>query len=297
MTKKIKTTTLTRINYQPTAEGKEIASKPQKYSYSEYDPEGQLIQEMRYNEEGEVEDKKVNTYDESGWLVEEISYLGEEDMAEHMAYERDAAGKVTKAFKIYQDGERDTIHYNRDEAGNLIEKITIDSYNEEEAREIIDYENNKIMLRKRYEYDELLLEESFSYDPDGNMKTHTKWSAEDENARYESTFDSQGRIMGIQKLTLKGKQLSQVTYHYEKEQLTAIVEKDAQGENTTNIVYDGQGNAIEQTEVNKQGGINNRAVRTYNENKDVVSSEVWIDFHGRALNQHYILTYEYTYFD
>lgn len=297
MAKKIKTTLLYRIDYLPNPDGSEKALKPRKYSSAEYDEEGQLLSEIKYNEDGEVEDKKVNSYDAEGRLLEEISYLGDDDMAEHMAYERDADGKVLKAYKIYQDGERDTIHYNRDAEGNLIEKITIDSFDEEEAREIIDYENKQVVLRKRYEYDELLLEESFTYDENRKMTGHTKWSAEDEEARYESSFDSQGRILHMRKLTLKGKILSEAVYHYEGDHLVKIVEKDSHGENTTSLVYDDAGNPVEQTEKNKQGELNNRAVRQYNDNKHVTSSEVWINFHGRALNQHYELKYEYTYFN
>jgi nuclear transport factor 2 (NTF2) superfamily protein len=298
MKKKIKSTTIQRINTPATGSAEPSrTSKGYTYSHSNYTADGQLIAETRYNEDGEVEEKYENKYDEEGRLIEELTFLDGDEIAEHKTYERDDTGQVVKAYKHYQDGEKDTIHYKRDDDGRLIEKATIDSFDEEEAREIVEYEKDKVSRRKVYEYDELVLDESYQYDKDGNMVEHTKWSIEEEDARFINTFDTSGKLIKALKENLKGKLLSRVEYRYEGDRLTKVSEEHPYGSNTTTLIYDERGNPIEQVEVDQHGEMNNKALRKYNENNDVVESEVFINFHGRGINQHYLLTYTHEYYD
>lgn len=296
MKNNIKSTTLYRINTMPAAPGEEAETRKFKYSYTEYDETGHLVLEIRYNEDQEVEEKIVNKYDDQGRLIEEISYLDEDEMAEHKAYEWNAAGQIERAYKIYQDGEKDTIHYKRNDKGKLNEKVTIDSYDEEEAREIIEYENDKVKTRKIFEYDELMLEESYDYDDEGKMTGHTKWTIEDEDAHFRNSFDKNGNLLKAQKFNKQEKLISQAEYIFEGEKLNSIVEEDQYSRNTTTLSYDEKGNPTGQVEVNREGKTNNRALRKYNDNQDVIESEVWIKFHGKGLDQHYVLKYEYEYY-
>jgi YD repeat-containing protein len=297
MKKKIKSTTVYRINTvvrDLTASDSE--AKAHKYSYSSFTEDGRLLTEERYNDEGEVEEKYEYRYDDQGRLLEEITYLDEDMLAEHKTYERNGDGTVVKAFKHYQDGEKDTIDYKRDRSGRLVEKVTIDSYGEVEAKEVIDYSDKRVTDRKIYEYDELVLEESYDYDDEGNMTEHTKWTVEDENARFRNVFDPQGNLIQAMKYDLKGNLLSIVKYRYVDNKLVGIIDENQYGTNTTTLIHDDRGNPIEQAEVDQDGELNNKATRKYNENNDVTEAEIFINTKGRGVNQHYILKYEYEYY-
>ncbi len=298
MKKKIKSTTIRRTN-APATGSAELSKATSSYTYSHitYTADGQLLTETRYNEDGEVEEKYENKFDEEGRLIEELTYLDGDEIAAHKTYERDNEGQVTKAFKHYLDGEKDTIHYKRDDEGRLIEKATIDSYGEEEAREVIEYKKDKVSRRRILEYDELMLEETYEYDQDGNMVEHTKWTIEEEDAKFVNTFDASGKLIEALKQDLKGKLLSRIEYQYDGEQMTKVMEEHPYGTNTTTLIYDEKGNPVEQVEVDQNGEINNKARRSYNENDDVVESEVFINFHGRGIDQHYLLTYTHEYYD
>lgn len=297
MKKKIKSTTMYRVSFVYVSPDSDPKTATSKYSYSEYDNEGHLLTNIKYNDEQEIEEKIVNKYDEKGRLLEELSYLDEDEVAENKAYEWNEAGQIEKAYKIYQDGEKDTILYKRNEQGKLIEKITIDSYNEEESREIIEYEGEKVKSRKVFEYDELMQEESYLFDEGGNMVEHNKWTMEEEDARYKNLFDEKGNLLETHKYNLKEELLSKAVYVFENDKLVSINESGPRSNSKTTLSYDEHGNAIGQEEVNKAGRVDNRAVRKYNENQDVLESEVWIFYHGKAPDQHYILKYEYTYHD
>ena len=292
MKKKIKSATVYRLN----AKENDPGSKGYKYSHSTFTEEGQLLGETRFNDEGEVEEKYENRYDDEGRLVEEITYLDHDEIAEHKTYERAQDGTIVRALKHYQDGEKDTVEYKRDGEGRLVEKTTIDSYNEVEAREMIEYEGSQVKARKVFEYDELVLEESYTYDKDGNMTEHTKWTVEDDNARYRNVFDTQGNLLQAMRYDLKGKLLSIIKYRYVEDRLVGIIEENQYGTNTTTLVHDDHGNPLEQAESDQHGELNNKAVRKYNENNDVIESEVFINMKGRGVDQHYLLRYEYEYY-
>ena len=277
------------------ANANELNWKKHKHSYIEYDKDQHIVCEIKYNEDGEVDEKNINKFDDQGNLIEERFYLSENEVAEHKTYERDDKGNVINIYKHYQDGEKDTIHFIRDESGKLVEKITIDSYNEEEAREIIEYAGDKVKSRKEYEYDELVMEEEFEYSDKGKLVEHVKWSHEDENSRFINKYNEEGQIFKALKYNLKDKLISKAEYIYKEDKLMEIAEESPYGKIITRFEYDEKGNPVKQTEENGMGKINNRAIRIFNEHGDVVETEVFIDFHGKGINQHYKIKYENEY--
>lgn len=296
MGKKIKSSTLYKHDLVlKNANDDELDWKKNKYGYTEYDDNQNIVCDIKYNEDGEVDEKNINKFDEKGNLIEELSYLSEDDIAEHKTYERDEKGNVVHIFKHYQDGEKDTIKFIRNDAGKIIEKITIDSYNEEEAREIIEYKDDKIISRKEYEYDEIVLDEGFKYGEEGKIIEHTKWTNEDEESKYVNLYNEDGNIEQALKYDLKDKIISKAEYKYEGNNLIEIIEESKYGKNITRIEHDEKGNAIKQIEENGTGKINNKATRKFNEHNDVIETEVFIDLHGKGVNQNYVLKYEYEY--
>ncbi|MCD4698197.1 MAG: hypothetical protein K8S16_18385 [Bacteroidales bacterium] len=297
MRKKIKSVTMFKYDIVlKDVTAKELEESGYKYAYSEFDKNENKISEIRYAIEGETEEKYINKFDENGYLYEEMNYISDDELAEHKTYERDKKGNVVNAFKHYQDGDKDTIKYLRDESGKLLEKITIDSFNEEEAREVIEYKNDKVSSRKIFEYDELVLEESYDYNDNGNMIEHNKWSIEQEDAKFLTIYNPNGTIKKALRHNSKDELISKAEYTYNEDRLTCIEEESQYGKNKTVIEYDEGGNPIVQTERNNKNEINNIAKRKYNENNDITETEVFIDFHGRGINQKYLLKYSYEYF-
>lgn len=297
MAKKIKSVTVYRTdNLGQGLTGKESGLKGYKLSQTHYLENGQVVSETRFDVNGALQEKYENRFDDAGRLIEEITYLDDDEIAEHKTYERNENGEIVRSFKHYQDGDRDTIHFHRDDRGRLTEKITIDSDGEEEAREVFEYHEDRMTRHRVYEYDEPVLDESYVYDDKGNPTEHSIWTIEEEDATYRNEYDEKGRILTALKYDLKGRLVSKTEYRFEGDRLTGTVEETPYGTNTTTLVYDEMGNPAEQVEVDGNGQLNNKAVRKFNENGDVAESEVFINQHGRGINQHYILRYEYEYF-
>jgi len=296
--RKIKSSTLYKYDYvAENIHAEESEVKVSKYSYSEFDKNGNMILEMKYDSSGEIEEKYENKYNEKGNLIEEISYLDEDEIAEHKTYERDEKGKIIKSFVHYQDGTKDTIGYKYDGEGNLTEKITVDSYGEIESKEMAQYKDGKLILNEKYEYDELMKNETFELDDSGNITEQNVWSAEKENVTFRNTFDEKGNLLEQRQYNDNEELTGKAGYYYDDNgKLIKITEETPYGQNTTRISYDERGNAIEQIETNKEGEVNNSVERKFNENNDVIETQVFIDFHGQGISQQYVLKYEYEYF-
>lgn len=296
--KKIKSTTLVKYDYViEDVVAKEIEIKGAKYSYTEFDDKGNVLLEIRYNKSGGVEEKYENKYNDLGQLVEEIIYLSDDEIAQHKTFEYNEQGSIAIAHKHYQDGSKDTVTYHY-ENGQLIEKITTDSDEEVEAKEEFIYKESKLASRKVYEYDELVWDESLDYDESGNLVEQTKWTKDDQDSKYYNHFNEKGNLVKTITSNIKDELLAKSEYFYDDEGLLEkIVEESIYGKNITTLAYDEHKNSIKQVETNQQGEINNEAERKYNENNDVLESEVYVNFHGMGVNQHYILKYDYEYYE
>ena len=274
-----------------------VRSNEYKYSTTEYDENGNVVLELKFNPDHELEDKYVYKYNGKGILIEERHYLSYKEVAEHKTYELDAKGKIQKAYKHYNDGSKDTINYTYDTDGNLIEKITIDSYDEVEAKAIFEYEHQKLVKQESFEYDDLIAKNTFVYDPDGNLTEESSWT-EDDNTRRSHSYDINGNLEKVLFYDKKDELVAKTTYSYNEEsKIVGVKEETPYGNSSTVITYDEKGNATEQIEKNEQGEINNSAIRKFNDNNDVVETEVFIEMHGKGVNQQYTLKYEYGYYD
>jgi len=297
MNKKIKSVKMFRYDHSGT---KDInpEEKGYRYSLTEHDEKGNVVLEVKYNSDEELEDKYTFKYDENDHVIEEIHYLTFKDIAEHKTYERDKKGKIVKAFKHYNDGSKDTIEYHFNDDGLLMEMVTIDSYDEVEAKIICEYENGNLILEEAYEYDELILKQTYSYDKDGNVIEESKWNEDEGNIRQANVYDENNRVIKVLFYNKKDELAVKTEYEYSKEgKIIGVTEEDQHGKKVTTVTYDDKGNAVEQVEVNPAGEINNKAVRQFNENNDVIKTEVFIDLHGAGPNQEYVLSYEYEYYD
>jgi len=298
MAKKVKSINLYKKDFFPSKSNPEkVRSNEYKFSTTEYDENGNVVLELKFNADHQLEDKFVNKYNDKGVLVEEKHYLSAKDLAEHKTYELDESGKILQAFKHYNDGTRDKIQYTYDNNGNLTKKTTIDSYDEVEAKEVFEYEGKNLIKKESFEYDDLVSKDTFAYDPDGNVVEESSWTEEDSNRR-SNTYDKNGHIEKVLFYNKKDELVAKTTYRYNEEgKIIGVAEETPYGNSKTTISYDEKGNAIEQIEKNDQGVLNNSAKRKFNENNDVVETEVFIEMHGKGVNQQYELRYEYAYFN
>jgi hypothetical protein len=298
MNKKVKSITLyKKDNLRKAEQSGDSNDKGFRFSYTELDNKGNLIALINYDSNGEIEDKYICKFDDKGNLTEEINYLTDDEIAEHKTFLYNSEGKIDKTFKHYADGSKDIIQYNYDAIGNVSEKITLDADDQIELKEVMEWAEKLLMKKTIYEFGETVYEESNKYDDRGNRIENITWNPEEGHSRNEYYYNDKNDLLKVLTFNNEKKLVAKTIYTYdEKGKLIMLEDESVKGKNTTEILYDERGNAIEQTETNKNGEINSKALRKYNEQNEVMETSVIIDLHGAGINQEYVLNYEYGYF-
>jgi antitoxin component YwqK of YwqJK toxin-antitoxin module len=266
-------------------------------NFTENDINGNVIREISYLPDGEIEEKYVNIYDEKGNLIEEINYFSEDEIAERKTYERDQNGRVTEAFIHYQDGTKDRIVHEYDQNGNLTRRATIDEDGETESEEIFEFSNGKLTAKEIREFGEVVHREEFELNEAGKVALQTITEGEDDGTTVNS-FDENGNLVKHLRYNENDKLVVKAVYTFdEKGNLTGIVEETPYEKNISALEYDNNGNLISQIQTNKFDETNHTIKRKYNEQNDIIESTVFINMHGQDVDSEYTLFYEYEYFE
>ncbi|MCX6277513.1 MAG: hypothetical protein NT004_05390 [Bacteroidetes bacterium] len=235
MVKKTKSIAVTRFDYIiKNLMDEELDIQGNLNLYSEFDPAGKPLKEIRYTQDGAFEEMIGYEYDELGRLKRESYFPEENELAEEVVYTNSDSGKIIQALKNYQDGSVDTIDYFYNDAGRLIRKVVTNDENEIEQTEIFSYENETLINHE--------------------------------------TFDGDGNLI-------------------------AIPSTGSTSSNQSRITTNESGQEISEEELDENGEVIMSIKRNYNNDGQPDEVEVFIDGQGRMISRHYILKYEYTYFD
>ena len=297
----IKTISIFKIDYmQSKAEHDFTDVKPIINSFSEYDIKGNLIKEISYYTNGEVEHISQYKYNDAGLLEEEILINEEGSVDERKKFEYNANNKVEKEYLFYQDDSFDTTIHTYDGSFNLIKKSTKDSDGEMESEKEYIYENN-LLISETYTDNEknVISKKNYSYNDQGKQLTVKEYDGvNDVEINIEFVYNENG--VRTDKITTnkKGQVMEHVFYEEnEKGQLIEMVDHTPFAKNITVFTYDEKGNNILQEEKNNQGELNNRILRTFDIDNKIMEVAVTIDYHGLRLNQNYLLQHKYEYFE
>jgi len=297
----IKTITTQKYDYMQGKPGADFADIiPVISSFTEYDKDGHTLTEITYMSSGIVEQKWEYKYNDKGLLIEEILINDEDIVDEKKAYEYNNKDQRVKEFLIYQDESYDTTEYIYDDEGNLLEKITVDSDGALESRKEMKYENSKMICEISYDAESNILNKvNYKHDEKGNEIEITRFNAgENKTIRTEFVFNEEGKR--VETLTYNSKEELIARSEYEEDnkgQLIKSIEEDRFNYSSTTIAYDERGNITEQLETNKAGELNSRINRKFDENNNLIEVAVTIDRHGKALNQNYVILYQYEYYE
>lgn len=299
MTRKIKSVTVFKYDFPQGESNRElIPDKYYKHSYTEMSSSGEIVLDIKFLTNGEPEERIVRKLNEQGHPVEEILYLPEDEIADHKSFVTDEKGNVLAIKQHYADGTFDTIHLKYNHKGRIVEKTTVDSDNEAESKEVFIYNGDRLTEKQSWEYGELISKESYSYDENGKVNEIRTWKNDGDRERIEQFWDEKDRLVKILTYDEKEKLTGRMLYSYDEAgRLTGSDYETVKGRVITNVRFDEQGNAVEQTETNGKGEINHTVTRKYNEWNDVTEAKVFIEHHGRDVNEEYVLKYEYMYFE
>lgn len=142
---------------------------PSFLNYQEsYDQSGNLLEEVEYDQDGEILNRATYTFNEANDIVENARYLEGDLLNERVRISRDENGKIVSAEVEYGDGSRSKKSY---AYANEDRDITIEVFEEDGTLELVEF-------RKFNEKDQLLFEEVKSGEGDIEGKREMDYDAD-----------------------------------------------------------------------------------------------------------------------
>ena len=203
---------------------------------------------------------QYSEFDASGRPVKEIKYMQDGSFEEMTVFEYDPAGQLSKQLYYPSEDElAEQVVYHYDESGRVdyARRIYLDG-----SEDRIDYAYNEggLLIRKVITNDDQEIDqtEEFEY-RDGQLIRH-------------EIFDGEG------------------------DRITEPVIDTSSTENSR-IERDESGRVILEEELNENDEVIMSVRRSYLPDGEPDEVEVFLDGQGRRISRHYILKYEYTFFD
>ena len=298
MNKKVRVRHTYRIDVAPEGEHEEYFDAERiSHGRVAFDSQGNLLEEVTFDDFGNETGRQTYTYDENGKLMGEETMNEFGDVEEKLSYERDADGNILKKFIHYMDGAVDTVHYRYDDAGKLIRKTLVDDEGVTESEEIFEFDGENLVKEEKYEEGELVRKNVFTYDQYGNV-TVAGVLNEDEESRLENEYDESGRRIRYFKYDENDKLIEKHAFTYDEDgNAVEIVEEDPYRKSTVKIGYDENKNAVSQQELNRAGGLVNEVQRSYDENGNIRDVRAVMMGPDGKPQRKYLLVYDYEFWD
>lgn len=264
-----------------------------------FDKNKNLIKEVSYNPPGLTEQTTAYKYDEQNRLIEECCYDADDDLLENTKFFWDGENRKIKEEKHYLDGSSDTTIFTYNKNGDLVEKVQTDDEDEVEAKEVFVYQDNLLLEHLKYGEDEELEEKKTFTIEEGKSRTEIHWDGfEQTETKKEFRFTEDGRVEKELFFNSKGELTKKIEYlKFHKEFILEFMEEDQYHQNTTKLVYDEHNSVILQEQFNKEGQLNHRIERTFNQDRELTEVLTFVNSGGQGVNLHFKEVHKYEYFE
>ncbi len=189
-----------------------------------FDDDGNIIEEIKYDSTGEIEEKNSYTFNSNGKLLTHTLLYALDDATEKRVLTRNEKGLLISEIKYYGDDTGEKTEYEYDEKDNVTAIIRYD-------------EEGLLISREEIKYDEKgNINDRTTFNQDKVILSKITFSLSENNQVEENEFDEKGVLVSktLLKFNENGKELSSL-------QTTPQGKLIASVQNT----YDERGNIIE----------------------------------------------------
>lgn len=262
-------------------------------SRTEFDPEGRQLKESSWDLNGEYEQLLVSEYDEKGQLAKQDVYFDERHLSETRTFTYDDQGRLIKQVAEYIEGGKEEMlcHYNPD--GMLVRREYLGEDGEEEALEINEFEEKKLLRSERTEYGEVVYSRERTYE-DGLLVRET--ITEDQVETVIEMGYNGGELPETEREIVNGKLKESRKLSYDESGRPIREEAVKNGVVHTSVYqFDDAGNELFREETLPDGSLVMRVRRSTDEYGNLLDTEVEANTQGFGIDRHYKYIYEYTY--
>ncbi|HCB63184.1 MAG: hypothetical protein A2W93_11565 [Bacteroidetes bacterium GWF2_43_63] len=300
MEKKIKSVKATRrqqyLDRFDSAELKEMVFVTEE---QHFDEQGRLLSISKYSRPDELEEKIVKSYDGNTVITE--YYIDENELSEKSVAEINENGRIVRETMYYADSTESVSEFEYD-GERPLKKTTmdIDEYERELSGEHTwTYDGAGNLLREEEnEYGELSFYREMKYDDKNRMVAQTTFHAADGKSSHDEMEWEGEEVSHVIKTDIYGNK-TESFYKYNAQGDAAHIQFKSKAFNSETVMeYDADNNAIHEKETDDKDEVLYEVFRQFHpETKKLVRVETYINRQGQGTDVHYMLEYEYEFFE
>jgi len=236
--------------------------------YAEYDDNGTLLREERYEPDGTLNTLTLNTYDEKGNLVQTEQYDQDDILLQKTVNQYDENGLLVAQSNYYGDASDEYVtKYYYDEDQNVVKQEVYVNGKLDFVEKTTTYVNGRPeTVTENDDYGNVMYIHHYQYDEKGQVTVYTRDEVQNNDRRtYEFTYNDNGdRVKDLiynYDMMLIAKVIRTFDEQYRQ---IEVVEEDLDTYRRITMEYDGD-RVVKNTMFNKNGDITGWAEYEYAE--------------------------------
>ena len=234
--------------------------------YAEYDDNGLLVREERYEPDGSLNTLTVNTYNENGELIQTEQYDQEDILLQKTVNHYDDKQRLTAQSNYYGDASEEYVtKYYYDEDDNVVKQEVYVNGNLDYVEKTTTYKDGRRETEtENDDYGNPMYIHHYQYDENGRVAVYVRDEVQNKDRRtYEFTYNENGDRVKDLIYDYDMKLIAKVNRTFDEQyRQTEIVEEDLDSYRRISMEYDGD-KVVKNTMFDKKGEITGWAEYEY----------------------------------
>ena len=234
--------------------------------YAEYDDNGHILREERYEPDGTLNTLTVNTYNENGELVQTEQYDQDDILLQKTVNKYDENQRLASQSNYYGDASEEYVtKYYYDAEGNVVkQEVYVDGNLDYVEKTAIFVNGRPDTVTENDDYDNAMYVHHYQYDEKGQVTVYVRDEVQNKDRRtYEFTYNDNGDRVKDLIYDYDMKLIAKVNRTFdEQNRQTEVVEEDLDSYRRITMEYD-EDRVVKNTMFDKNGEITGWAEYEY----------------------------------
>ena len=234
--------------------------------YAEYDDNGHILREERYEPDGTLNTLTVNTYNENGELVQTEQYDQDDILLQKTVNKYDENQRLASQSNYYGDASEEYVtKYYYDAEGNVVKQEVYVDGNLDYVEKTATFVNGRPdTVTENDDYGNAMYVHHYQYDEKGQVSVYVRDEVQNKDRRtYEFTYNDNGDRVKDLIYDYDMKLIAKVNRTFdEQNRQTEVVEEDLDSYRRITMEYD-EDRVVKNTMFNKNGEITGWAEYEY----------------------------------
>ena len=234
--------------------------------YAEYDDNGHILREERYEPDGTLNTLTVNTYNENGELVQTEQYDQDDILLQKTVNKYDENQRLASQSNYYGDASEEYVtKYYYDAEGNVVkQEVYVDGNLDYVEKTAIFVNGRPDTVTENDDYGNAMYIHHYQYDEKGQVTVYVRDEVQNKDRRtYEFTYNNNGDRVKDLIYDYDMKLIAKVNRTFdEQNRQTEVVEEDLDSYRRITMEYD-EDRVVKNTMFDKNGEITGWAEYEY----------------------------------